>query len=133
MLVIDASALAELLLARPAAASVDRHIIDAGLDLHAPHLLDLEMLNGFRRLVAAGLTTAARCELAVSIMRNMAIRRYAHDALLPRVWALRHNFSAYDAAYVALAEALDAALVTADTRLARAARAHSTAQVLLAA
>lgn len=134
MLVVDASVVAELLLARPAADRIERHIAGHGYELHAPHLLDIEVLSALRRLVASGAASAARAGEAVSDLLDLPLERYPHDILAPRIWALRDNFSAYDAAYLALAEILTkggAPLLTADAGLARGARAHSTVEVLL--
>jgi predicted nucleic acid-binding protein len=134
MLVVDASAVAELLLGRPAAATVARRFTEHGFDLHAPHLLDIEVLSALRRMVASGNATAARAGEAVVDLLDLPIERYPHDLLVPRVWQLRDNFSAYDATYLALAETLadeTLPLLTADARLARAARDHCDAPVIL--
>jgi predicted nucleic acid-binding protein len=135
MLVVDASAVAELLLGRPVGASVAQRLREHAFDLHAPHLLDVEVLSALRRVVAAGDATAARAGEALDDLLDLPIERYAHDVFIARVWELRDNFSPYDAAYVALAEAIAAdgvPLLTADARLARAAAAHTTVSVLLA-
>jgi predicted nucleic acid-binding protein len=136
MLVVDASAVAELLLARPAGAAVARALRDHDFDLHAPHLLDVELLSVLRRLVAAGDATAGRADEAVTDLLDLPIERYGHHILTPRIWELRDNFSAYDATYVALAESVadeGASLVTSDARMARAAGAHTSVPVILAA
>jgi predicted nucleic acid-binding protein len=99
---------------------VEARIRQAHWRLHAPHLLDVEAAQVLRRLLAAGSITSRRCDQALRNLRDLRIRRYAHTTLLPRVWALRVNLTAYDAAYVALAEALEAPLVTRDRRLADA-------------
>ena len=88
--------------------------------LVAPELIDLEVASVWRRHVAARLMTARRAEAAVSDLENLPLRRSSHRPLLGRIWALRQVVTPYDAAYVALAEALDVVLVTADARLARA-------------
>jgi predicted nucleic acid-binding protein len=120
VIVIDASALLESLLQTPAAAVVDERLLGEGLPLHAPHLIDLEVTQALRRYAATGRVEAARCEDALDDLQDFSLRRYQHDVLLPRVWELRHNLTTYDAAYVALAEALDATLLTRDRRLAAA-------------
>ena len=135
MLVVDASAVAELLLARPVGASVAQRLREHAFDLHAPHVLDVEVLSALRRVVAARDATAARAGEALDDLLDLPIERYPHKVLIPRVWELRDNFSPYDAAYVALAEAIaddGVPLLTADARLARAAAAHTTVSVLLA-
>jgi predicted nucleic acid-binding protein len=134
MLVVDASAVAELLLGRPAGESVARQLRKHAFDLHAPHLVDVEVLSALRRAVAAGYASPTRAGQAVADLLDLPIERYGHDALIPRMWELRENFSVYDAAYVALAEAIaddGAPLLTADARLARAAGAHTDVRVVL--
>ncbi len=132
MLVVDASAVAELLLARPGAESVARHVAEHEYALHAPQVIDLEVLSALRRVVIAGEATRDRASESVSAFLDLPVERYAHLPLLQRVWQLRDNFSAYDAAYMALTEALGAPLLTADGRFARAARTHGDVEVLLA-
>lgn len=135
MLVVDASAVAELLLGRPAGESVSLRLREHAFDLHAPHLLDVEVLSALRRVVAAGDASAARAGEAVTDLLDLPIERYGHDGLVPRVWELRENFSPYDATYLALAEAITehgAPFLTADARLARAAGSHTAVSVLLA-
>jgi predicted nucleic acid-binding protein len=89
--------------------------------LHAPHLLDLEVAQVLRRHAASGQIEAERGRLALLDLEDLPIRRYPHRLLLQRVWELRHNMTAYDAVYIALAEVLGAPLVTCDRRLAGAA------------
>ena len=136
MLVVDASALTELVLGRVAGEVVGEHLAAHGFALHAPHLVDLEVLSALRRLVASGGMTAARAGEAISDLLDLPIERYPHDILVPRVWALRENFSAYDASYMALAEAVadePVPLLTADARLAKAVSGLLEVPVLLAA
>jgi predicted nucleic acid-binding protein len=134
MLVLDASAVVELVLGRPAAGHVGQRLVAHGFDLHAPQLLDIEVLHALRRAVTFGGEPEARGLEAVEDLLDLPIERHSHAPVLPRTWALRENFSAYDAVYLALAETLatDVALLTADARFARAARAHSDVRVLLA-
>jgi predicted nucleic acid-binding protein len=136
MLVVDASAVAELLLGRPAGAAVVRALREHEFDLHAPHLLDVELLSVLRRVVASGQATAQRASEAVTDLSDLPIERYGHHVLAPRIWELRDNFSAYDAAYVALAESVTdagAPLLTADRRLGQATDAFTSVPVILAA
>ena len=121
MIVVDASALVELLLDTDEAGAVAARLFDSGASLAAPHLIDVEAAQVLRRYAQVGEIDDRRGREAMADLADMPIRRYPHDVLLPRVWDLRHNLTAYDAVYVALAEALDAPLVTRDRRLARAA------------
>ena len=135
MLVVDASAIAELLLGRPAGDSVEEQLRTHDFNLHAPHLLDVEVLSALRRIAAAGDASPERATEAVVDFLDLPIERYPHDALVPRIWELREDFSACDATYVALAEVIadeGAPLLTADARLARAAGAHAAVPVILA-
>lgn len=120
MIVVDASAVLELLLGTESSARAAARLLDPAESLHAPHLLDIEVAQVLRRFVAAGELTATRGREALDDLGAMPITRYPHDILLPRIWELRANLTAYDAAYVALAEALGAPVLTSDTRLARA-------------
>jgi predicted nucleic acid-binding protein len=136
MLVIDASAIVDLLLDRQSRGLIARHLAEHDHDLHAPHLIDIEVLNVMRRQVARGLIADSRADEAVTDLLDLWVERYPHRVLGRRIWALRENFSAYDASYLALAEALapsGAALLTTDVRFARAVREHSDVEVLLAA
>jgi predicted nucleic acid-binding protein len=118
LIVVDASALLEFLLNTDVAPRVASRIFDRGETLHAPHLLDLEIAQVLRRYERAGEAPAERALRALQDLSDLRIARYPHDVLLPRIWDLRLNTTAYDAAYIALAEALDAALVTRDAALA---------------
>ena len=109
----------------PAASAVEERLFAAGQTLHAPHLLDLEVAQVVRRYAASGAIDDARGRLALADLADLPLRRYPHDFLLPRIWDLRNNLTAYDAAYVALAEALDSPLLTRDRRLAAAAGHHA--------
>jgi predicted nucleic acid-binding protein len=121
VIVVDASALLEALLRTPAANVVEERLFAPRQTLHAPHLLDVEVAQVIRRYAAKGEIDGARGRLAIADLADLPLRRYPHDFLLPRIWELRNNLTAYDAAYVALAEALDAPLLTRDRRLAAAA------------
>ncbi len=120
MIVLDASAVVELLLGTAEGAAVARRIDDPSIGLHAPHLLDVEVVQVVRRYVLAGQIGAERGKLAVDLLMALDLTRHDHDILLPRIWELRANLTAYDAAYVALAEALEAPLITFDGRIASA-------------
>jgi predicted nucleic acid-binding protein len=125
VIVVDASALLEILLRTPAAGAVEERLFAPGQTLHAPHLLDVEAAQVIRRYAASGGIDGERGRLALDDLADFPLRRYPHDFLLPRIWSLRNNLTAYDAAYVALAEALDAPLLTRDRRLAAAPGHHA--------
>lgn len=120
MIVLDASAAVDWLLQTSAGQHIEHRIYSARESLHAPHLLDLEVVQVLRRLVREGTVPANRADEAMQDLLDIRLIRYPHFILLHRVWQLRHNFSAYDAAYVGLAEKLGASLITRDTRLAAA-------------
>ena len=130
MIVVDASALLEVLLRTPAATAVENRIFAPGQTLHAPHLLDVEVAQVIRRYAAKGEITSGRGRAALGDLSDLPMRRYPHDFLLPRVWELRRNFTAYDAVYVALAEALHATLLTRDQRLAAAVVEHTRVELV---
>ena len=117
MIVLDASAAIDWLLQSPEGKEIESRIFSRNESLHAPHLLDLEVTQVLRRLVRQHTIADRRADEALRDLLDMRITRYMHALLLPRIWQLRHNFSAYDAAYVALAETLGASLVTRDSRL----------------
>jgi predicted nucleic acid-binding protein len=108
------------LLQTSAGQHIEKRIYSRGETLHAPHLLDLEVTQVLRRLALQRVISAHRADEAVRDLLDLRITRYPHQVLLPRIWQLRHNLSAYDAAYIVLAENLRAPLVTRDARLASA-------------
>jgi predicted nucleic acid-binding protein len=120
LIVIDASVVLEVLLRTPAGTEIEDRIFADGESLHAPHVVDLEVAQVLRRYCAFGEMDARRGGEAVADLEALPISRYPLDIFLPRVWELRHNLTAYDAAYVALAEVLEAPLLTRDARLASA-------------
>jgi predicted nucleic acid-binding protein len=120
VIVIDASALLEALLRTSIGEALRARLYESPDELHAPHLLDLEIANVLRRYARNRVLTAERCRMALADMANFPIYRYSHDFMVPRIWQLRDNLSAYDAAYVALAEMLGAPLLTHDRRVAGA-------------
>ncbi|MDP9093552.1 MAG: type II toxin-antitoxin system VapC family toxin [Actinomycetota bacterium] len=115
MIVVDASAALSALLNDGQA----RHALAAD-QLHAPHLVDSEVASGLRRAVAAHQIQAPAGWAALDAWRRLGVTRYAVHPLLERVWELRANLSAYDAGYIALAESLNCALLTADAKLSHA-------------
>ena len=121
MIVVDASALLEVLLRTSFAKAVEDRLFAPQQTLHAPHLLDVEAAQVIRRYAANREIDGERGRAALADLAEFPVRRYPHDFLLQRIWELRNNLTAYDAAYVALAEALNAPLLTRDRRLAGAA------------
>ena len=117
MIVLDASAAVDWLLQTPAGQRIESRIFSEHETLHAPHLLDLEVVQVLRRMARDGAIPEQRVENAVRDFLDLRITRYAHTVFVSRIWELRHNLSAYDAAYVVLTEKLGATLVTRDARL----------------
>ncbi len=93
-------------------------------------VLDLEVLHSLRRHVRIGSVSAGRAKATLEALEALPLTRYPHVDLLARIWSLRHNFSGYDAAYVALSEALGASLFTRDAKLAQAARNFTNVQLV---
>jgi predicted nucleic acid-binding protein len=121
LIVVDASAeVAVLLNVGPEVERIRERVARRGQTLHVPHLFDIEVLHALRSLILRGTVSPERARLALSRLRDTQLTRYPHTYLMERMWELRENLSAYDAAYVALAEALDAPLITMDARLAQA-------------
>lgn len=119
MIVLDASAVVELLLGSAAGRAVGERIRDPQISLHAPQLVDLEVAQVLRRAALSGNLEDRRAQQALDHLQQLELERYPHPPLMPRIWSLRNNLTAYDAAYVALAEALEAPLLTLDRHLAR--------------
>ena len=119
MIVVDTSAIIAALIGRPNVQGLTERIQSDG-DLHAPHLVDVEFQHALWRLVVSGTISDDRAADARVDFAELAVVRYPHVSLAGRMWELRHNVTAYDAAFVALAEALEVPLVTCDARLARA-------------
>ena len=120
MIVVDASAVLELLLQTSLGARVEARLFRDDDELHTPHLVDVEIVQGLRRLVRTGEVSSNRADEAIADLTDLDIHRHAHVDLLGRAWKLRDNISAYDAMYVALAEAIEAPMVTCDGPLAKA-------------
>jgi predicted nucleic acid-binding protein len=124
VIVVDASAVVDWLLQTSAGLQIENRIYSHNDSLHAPHLLDLELAQVLRRLTREGTISAHRAVEAIQDLSNLPMTRYPHFVFLPRIWQLRHNLSAYDAAYVALAEKLGATLITRDRRLSAGHSVH---------
>lgn len=123
MIVLDASAALEVLLGTPAADAISDRIFTPTESLHVPYLFDVEVLQVVRLYHRTGEIDAERGREAVEDLEDLAAERYPHEPLLQRMWELRDNATAYDAAYLALAEVLGAPLITCDSRLVGAAKA----------
>jgi predicted nucleic acid-binding protein len=119
VIVLDASALVELILDTPTGQLVAARIANPAEGLHVPHLADIEVAQALRRYVRDGEIDAARAAVALDDLRALDLQRHAHEPLLGRVWSLRQNLTAHDAVYVALAEVLDSVLITCDRPLSR--------------
>jgi predicted nucleic acid-binding protein len=118
VIVADASAVLEVLLNTPAAPEVGRRLFAEGETIHAPYLIDIEVLQVLRRHARNNEMGVARATQALQDYADIPVKHYPHKPLLPRIWELRHNYTAYDASYIALSEALDATLITRDRALA---------------
>jgi len=118
VIVVDASAVIEVLLNTPAGIQIAERLFNLDETLHTPHLLDVEVAQVLRRYTRTGELEAARGLQALEDLVDFPLTRYPHDLFLLRIWELRHNVTAYDAAYIALAEALGAPLLTRDAALA---------------
>jgi predicted nucleic acid-binding protein len=123
MIVLDASAAIEWLLQTPKAPAIEARLFSKGSQTprwHVPHVIDVEVAQVLRKHVAKGIMADARGYEALQDLLDLPLVRYPHDFLLPRVWELRKNLTAYDAVYVALAEALEMPLLTCDGNIAGA-------------
>jgi predicted nucleic acid-binding protein len=120
LIVIDASALLEMLLRTDRADRLIERAFEESEQMHAPQLLDIEITQVLRRLVRQKEITSSRAQQALDDLANLLIERHEHQALVPRIWQLRDSLSAYDGAYVALAEALATPLLTCDAKLSGA-------------
>jgi predicted nucleic acid-binding protein len=120
VIVLDASAAIEWLLQSPAGIKIEKRLFSRSESLHSPHLLDVEVAQVLRRHVREKIISAQRGQEALEDLADIPLSRYPHDFLIPRVWELRATLTAYDAVYVALAELLDAPLLTCDGKIASA-------------
>ena len=124
MIVLDASAVVELLTNGPLANSLRRDLAGRSEPFIVPHLLDVEVVSAFRGLIAGRRIDSHRSEQLLTGLAALPAERYAHTPLLARIWELRHNFTAYDAVYIALAEATNSVLYTCDANLCQGHRAQ---------
>lgn len=130
MIVVDASVAVEIVLQLGAADALMDRLFAKQVPLYAPELLDVEVAQVIRRYWLNGDISAARGGEAITDLADLPITRMQHGPLLPRVWQLRSNATAYDATYLALAEALDAVLITRDEALRQVPRTRATVEVL---
>ena len=119
MIVVDASALIELLTRTDRGRRVEARVLRPSDSIHAPALIDLEVAQVLRRYVMTGQVPEHWARMALDIAAAFPMTRYLHEPLMKRVWELKDNVTSYDAAYIALAEALRAPLVTCDVKLSR--------------
>ena len=120
MIVLDASAVIEWLLRTYKGSLVETQMFSKRHSLHAPHLMEVEVIQVLRRYVRERAVTGVRAQGALQTLLNLPVQRHRHPSLLNRAWELRDHLTAYDAVYVALAEALDAPLLTCDEKIAAA-------------
>ena len=118
--ILDASVIVELVLGTRTGTRVRRRLSNPRISLHSPELVDLEVLNVLRRFTSSDTVGPARVAAAVERLGELDLRRHRHGPLLQRIWSWRANLTAYDAAYVTLAEVLGGPLLTTDTRMANA-------------
>jgi predicted nucleic acid-binding protein len=130
VIVIDATIVLSLVLNDYRAPAIRARLRGSGESLHAPHLLDVDTMDALGRHIRAGRVPAARGEIAIRVLADLQVTRHEHGQLLARVWQLRELMGARDATYVALAEGLDAPLVTLDRYLAAAAPDTCAVEVL---
>ena len=124
MIVLDASVVVELLTNGSLADSIRNELAGRDESFLVPHLIDVEAMSAFRRLAAGNRIDPYRAAQFLSALAALPAERYSHTPLIGRIWELRHNFSAYDAAYIALAEATDSVLYTCNEKLRRGHRAR---------
>lgn len=130
MIVLDASVVVDLLLNSPIAEAIRSRVRDANESLHAPAVLDLEVAQTLRRFAARREISRERGRSVLGILQRLPVTRYSHELLLRRIWELRENLTAYDAAYIALAEGLNATFLTRDSHLAAAPNHRATVEVI---
>ncbi len=124
MIVLDASVVVELLTNGPLADSLGRDLAGRAGSFIVPHLLDVEVVSALRGLIAGRRIDSHRSQQVLAGLAALPAKRYAHTPLVGRIWELRHNFTAYDAVYIALAEATNSVLYTCDAKLCQGHRAQ---------
>ena len=124
MIVLDASVVVELLTNGALADSIRGDLTGRDETFIVPHLIDVEAVSALRGLVAGRRVETDRSDRFLTGLAALPAERYSHTPLIGRIWELRHNFTAYDAAYIALAEAMNAVLYTTDEKLCKGHRAR---------
>ena len=124
MITLDASAAVEMLRGGSLADLLWTELLASGEPLIVPHLLDIEATSALRRLASEERIDSHRAQQFIEALERLPAKRYEHTALLSRIWELRHNFTCYDATYIALAEATGAVLYTCDRKLGKGHRAR---------
>jgi len=124
MIVLDASVVVELLTNGILADSIRNELAGRDESFLVPHLIDIEVMSALRKLVAGRRIDAHRSGQFLAELAALPADRYSHTPLIGRIWELRHNFTAHDAAYIALAEATDSVLYTCDEKLSKGHRAR---------
>jgi predicted nucleic acid-binding protein len=124
MIVLDASIVVELLIGGPGTGLLMDELAGRDEPFIAPHLLDVEVISAIRNLVSGRRLEAHRVETVLEGLSALPAERFPHTPLLERIWQLRHNFTAYDAAYIALAETTGSILFTCDEKLEKGHRAR---------
>jgi predicted nucleic acid-binding protein len=132
MIVLDASAVVELLLSTRTGRNVADRLRALPTPAHVPHLLAVEVTHVLRRLAATTAITSAEAHEALVVLGQLDLQRWDHEPMLRRAWQLRENLTIYDAMYVVLAEALDVPLLTTDRRLGRSIGHRARIEVLTA-
>jgi predicted nucleic acid-binding protein len=124
MIVLDASVVVELLTNGDLADSIRNELVRSNDSFIVPHLIDIEVVSAIRRLARSQRIDLYRCEQALADLTVLPAERYSHLPLIARIWELRHNFTAYDAAYIALAEVTNSVFYTCDADLRKGHRAR---------
>ncbi len=124
MIVLDASVVVELLTNGDMAEFIRTELVGSGGPFLVPHLIDIEAVSALRRLAGEQRIDHHRCAEFLAGLASLPAERYSNTPLIGRIWELRHNFTAYDATYIALAEATDSVLYTCDEKLRRGHRAR---------
>jgi predicted nucleic acid-binding protein len=130
VIVVDASVVVDLLILAGRDRKLSRLFVSQAGETFAPELIDLEVTQVLRRWTQRRALSLERASVCIAVLQDLPIKRQSHRAFLKRIWQLRNSLSAYDAAYVALAEGLDAPLFTRDRKLAAAGGTVATIELI---